>query len=443
MHTDVISIEGGHPLRGSVVTAGSKNAALPIMAASILADGPVVLENVPEVGDVATLSLLLGHLGVEVKRLGDRRTHIRTIDESPVTAEADLVSRMRASFCVLGPLVARRRKAIVALPGGCLLGPRPVDLHLRGLTALGAEIRIENGYVHAESAGLRGAAIDLVGPRGPSVTGTANVLMAAVLARGETIIQSAAREPEIVDLGEFLISLGARIDGLGTSKVRIRGVDHLDGGAHRVIPDRIEAGTLLVAGAITGGDVTVGGCCPDHLEAVLGVLEDADALVELGRDWVRVTGPDRPQPFHFTSLPYPGVPTDLQPLLTALAVVAAGRSTIADCVFPQRFAHVEALRQMGANMEQTGLSLTIDGTQRLDGGNVNATDLRAAAALVLAALATPGATTIGCLSHLGRGYDGVVEKLRDLGARITSGTALMPRGIKSQLTDSSLAFAAR
>jgi UDP-N-acetylglucosamine 1-carboxyvinyltransferase len=443
MHTDVISIEGGCPLRGIVASAGSKNAALPIMAASILADGPIVLENVPDVGDVATLSLLLGHLGVEVKRHADRRIHIRSVDQSPITAEADLVSRMRASFCVLGPLVARRRKAIVALPGGCLLGQRPVDLHLRGLAALGADIRIENGYVLAESSGLRGATIDMAGPRGPSVTGTANVLMASVLARGETVIQSAACEPEIVDLGEFLISLGARIDGLGTSKLRIRGVDHLDGGTHRVIPDRIEAGTLLIAGTITGGDVTVRGCRPDHLEAVLGVLEDADALVELGRDWVRVTGPERPQPFHFTSLPYPGVPTDLQPLLTTLAVVAAGRSTIADRVFPERFAHVEALRQMGANLEQTGLSLTIEGTHRLEGVCVDATDLRAAAALVIAALVIPGTTTIGSLAHLRRGYESVVQKLRDLGARISHGPVSTLRGMESQFVDSSPVFATR
>lgn len=418
MITDAISIDGGYPLRGIVTSAGSKNASLPIMAATILADEPVVLENVPAVGDVATMSLLLGHLGVAVKRHANRSTHTHTVDSTPITADAELVSRMRASICVLGPLLARRRKAVVALPGGCLLGPRPVDLHLRGLAALGAEIRIENGYAIAESRGLHGATVDLAGPRGPSVTGTANTLMAAVLARGETIIHSAAREPEIVDLGEFLVALGARIDGLGTSRLRIRGVDQLGGGTHRIIPDRIEVGTLLIASAATGGDVIVKDCQPGHLEAVLGVLEDADALVEVGRDWIRVTGSARPQPFHFTALPYPAVPTDLQPLLTVLAAVAAGHSTIGDRVFPQRFGHVDALRQMGAAIVQRGSSLCVDGVEPLIGCSVTATDLRAGAALVVAGLAAQGTTTIHHLNHLRRGYDGLIDKLQSLGAKI-------------------------
>ncbi len=422
MRTDVISIEGGYPLRGIVSSAGSKNAALPILAASILAEEPVVLENVPEVGDVATLSLLLGHLGVEVKRHVDKNIYISTVDPTPVTAEAELVSRMRASFCVLGPLLARRRKATVALPGGCLLGPRPVDLHLKGLAALGAEIRIENGYVIASSSGLRGATIDLSGPRGPSVTGTANVLMAAVLARGETTILSAAREPEIVDLGEFLVSLGARIDGLGTSKLRIRGVDHLGGSTHRIIPDRIETGTLLIASAMTGGDVIVRGCQPKHLEAVLGVLADADALVEIGRDFVRVSASDRPQPFHFTALPSPGVPTDLQPPLTALAALAAGRSTISDRVFPQRFGHVDALLQMGSNIHQAGSALTIEGASDFYGQAVTATDLRAGASLILAGLAAVGTTVINNSFHISRGYEGLTGKLRQLGGRVLDKT---------------------
>ncbi|MCC7087488.1 MAG: UDP-N-acetylglucosamine 1-carboxyvinyltransferase [Pirellulales bacterium] len=421
MHENVITVEGGQPLRGLVANAGSKNAALPILAASMLADGPVVLENVPDLGDVATLSLLLGHLGVEVKRRADHRIYINTVDPSPTRADGKLVSRMRASFCVLGPLMARRRTGIVALPGGCRLGPRPVDLHLKGFVALGADIRIERGYVIAQSSGLRGATIDLGGPRGPSVTGTANVLMAAVLARGETVILNAAREPEIVDLGEFLIALGARIDGLGTSKLRIRGVDQLGGGLHRIIPDRIEAGTLLIAGAITGGDVMVAGCRPDHLEAVLGVLEDADALIEVGRDWVRLTGYEQPQAFHCTAAPYPGVPTDLQPMLTSLATLAAGSSTIGDHVFPERFGHVDALRQMGACIEQGEATLIVHGVRQLNGTGVAATDLRAGAALLLAALAIRGDTTIAAGCYLRRGYEALTEKLQHLGGRVSVG----------------------
>jgi UDP-N-acetylglucosamine 1-carboxyvinyltransferase len=427
---DVITIHGGRPLRGKVQAAGSKNAALPIMAATILANGPVVLRNVPDVTDVDTLVLVLGHLGVEVKRDRDCLLHLHTVDASQITAGLELVSRMRASFCVLGPLLARRGSAIVALPGGCRIGPRPVDLHLKGLAALGAEIQIEDGYVVARAKALHGTKIDLSGPRGPTVTGTANVLSAAVLARGETIIRGAAREPEIVDLGEFLISLGARIDGLGTNILRIRGVTELGStgtAAYEIIPDRMEAGTMLLAAATTSGDVRVAGCRPEHLDTFLAVLDDAGIAIDVGPNWIRAAASLRPLSFHITALPYPGVPTDLQAPLTALAALADGESTITDCAFPQRFGHVDQLRRLGANVERRGATVAIVGLERLhasrfpiDGSpvEVTASDLRAGAALVLAGLSIESPIVIDEARHLARGYERFPEKLRSLGASV-------------------------
>jgi UDP-N-acetylglucosamine 1-carboxyvinyltransferase len=418
---DVISIHGGRPLRGAVTAAGSKNATLPMMAASILTDEPIVLAGTPDVADVNTLALMLGHLGVEVKRHVDGTLHLNTVDTAPVTAEVELVDRMRASFCVLGPLLARRGRAVVALPGGCCIGPRPVDLHLQGLSAMGAKIRIEHNYVVAEAKLLHGAEMNLAGLHGPTVTGTANVLMAAVLARGETVIHGAAREPEIIDLGKFLIGLGARIDGLGTSTLHICGVRQLGGtsaGGYRVIPDRIETGTLLLAGAITGGDVAVRGCRPDHLDSVLAVLDDAGVTLDTGRNWIRAAISDRPLSFHFRALPYPGVPTDLQAQLTALAAIADGDSTIGDCVFPQRFAHVDQLNRLGAQIEQHRNTVAIQGVEQLSGAELFASDLRAGAALVLAGLAASGRTMIHQAHHLRRGYEALSEKLQSLGAEI-------------------------
>ncbi len=333
-----------------------------------------------------------------------------------------------ASFCVLGPLLARRKKAIVALPGGCQIGYRPVDLHLQGLTALGAKIRIEDNLVIAEAKSLHGVEMDMSGLRGPTVTGTANVLMAAVLARGETVIHGAAREPEIVDLGEFLNSIGARIDGLGTSTLRIRGVQQLGGGNYQIIPDRLETATLLLAGAITGGDVTVQGCRPEHLESVLAVLHDAGIMIDTGPKWIRAAHSDRPQSFHVTALPYPGVPTDLQPQLMALATIADGRSTISDQVFPHRFSHINELNRLGACIQRFGSTTTIDGiavlrapAKSLDDSDrvLYPTDLRAAAALLLAASAAPSCTEIHHLCHLHRGYERLIEKLRSLALRLS------------------------
>jgi UDP-N-acetylglucosamine 1-carboxyvinyltransferase len=415
---DVLHITGGVPLSGRVKAGGSKNAALPILAASILADGPVVLDGVPEVVDVHTLALLLGHLGVEVKRGPDGATRIETVDPEPTRADYELVRRMRASFCVLGPLVARRGRAVVSLPGGCAIGTRPVDLHLAGLAALGAQVRVEHGYVIVEARRLRGAEIELRGPRGPSVTGTANVLSAATVARGTTILRGAAREPEIVDLGNFLIACGAHIDGLGSDTLEVRGVERLAGTSHRVIPDRIETATLLLAAAITRGSATVEAARADHLAAVLDTIAETGATVgcDAGAIWVRA--PERPRPLGIVAEPYPGLPTDLQAQFMALATLGDGTSTIADRVFPDRFMHVAELNRLGARIERDGAAATVRGVARLSGAAVMASDLRASAALVLAGLAAGRKTTVRRIYHLDRGYERLECKLAALGARI-------------------------
>lgn len=409
---------GGVPLRGHVAAGGSKNAALPIMAAALLADGPVTLQGVPRVADVDTLALLLGHLGVETKRDRDGRVHMATVDPRPVKAEYDLVRRMRASFCVLGPLVARRGRAVVSLPGGCNIGTRPVDLHLRGLEALGATVRIEHGYVVAEARRLVGATIDLAGPCGPTVTGTANVMAAAALARGRTVITSAAREPEVADLGRFLNKLGAKISGLGSATIEIEGVERLGGGEHHVIRDRIEAATLLIAAVITRGEATVGGADVRQLQSVFDVLESSGVDVALVPGGVAVRASRRARPLCITARPYPGIPTDLQAQIMALACVADGRSTIRDAVFPDRLMHVAELNRLGACVRRQGATAEVDGVARLSGATVMASDLRASAALVLAGLAAGGETVVRRVYHLDRGYERLEHKLAQLGARI-------------------------
>jgi UDP-N-acetylglucosamine 1-carboxyvinyltransferase len=425
---DVLRIIGGTPLRGSVAVGGSKNAVLPIMAAVLLADGPVTLSAVPELTDVASLALLLDRLGVDCER---SRVRIQSVDMQPVRAPYDLVRRMRASFCVLGPLLARRGRAVVALPGGCRIGARGVDLHLRGLTGLGADIRLERGYVVAQARRLQGARISMTGPRGSTVTGTANLLAAATLAKGETVLLGAALEPEIADLGNFLNTLGARIEGLGSPTLRILGVEQLGGAEYRVIPDRIEAATLLIAAAITGGSARVTGVVPAHLDSVLHVLQTAGAEIDFGPDWISLSSPSmsRLRPIRLIAEPYPGLPTDVQAQFTASAAVASGTSHIADGVFPERFAHVQQLRRLGAQIRQADGRVAIRGVPKLRGADVVASDLRASAALVLAALAAQGPTIVHQLEHLDRGYEGLEQKLSQLGADIERLPSSNPRDL--------------
>jgi UDP-N-acetylglucosamine 1-carboxyvinyltransferase len=429
-------INGGVALRGVVRASGSKNAALPIMAAAILATEPVRLEDVPRLTDVRTQARLLGGLGVRVtlekkssgadipvcQKPADKNVCptllLETVDPSPVRAKDEFVRRMRAGFCVLGPLLAARGRAVVPLPGGCNIGNRPVDLHLKGLAALGADVRLERGYVVAAAKRLTGADIKLSGPSGPTATGTANVMSAAVLARGKTTIQGAAVEPEIVDLGRFLIALGARIDGLGTPTIQIFGVDQLGGGSHRLIPDRIETATLLIAAAITRGSATVAGVVPEHLAAVLDKLRQTGARIEVGPDWVSIAADGDLRIVDIIAEPYPGVPTDVQAQWTALASTSVETGRVEDRVFPSRFLHIAELNRLGAKITGGHGVATVTGVERLSGARVTACDLRASAALVLAGLAAKGLTIVEHIHHLDRGYERLDDKLRQLGARI-------------------------
>jgi UDP-N-acetylglucosamine 1-carboxyvinyltransferase len=419
---DCLRITGSVRLHGSVSCSGSKNAALPIMAASILTAGPVVLSGVPHLADVDTLSLLLGELGLAVERDGADDLHLSTVDERPTTADYRLVHQMRASFCVLGPLLARRGRAVVSLPGGCNIGNRPVDLHLAGLQALGAELRIERGSVVAEARSLRGTKIDLRGPYGSTVTGTANVMTAATLAAGKTVITGAASEPEIVDLGEFLMAAGADIVGLGTDTIEINGVEGLSGVRYQVIPDRIEAATLLIAAAITQGTVSVTGARPDHLVAVLEALAAIGLDLACGHDKITVHAGSRPRPYDLIARPYPGIPTDLQAQFMALLSLADGASVIADDVFPDRALHIAELNRFGASIERREKIAVASGVHRLTGAEVAATDLRASAALIIAGLAATGETVVHGVHHLDRGYERLEVKLADLGAQVVRET---------------------
>jgi UDP-N-acetylglucosamine 1-carboxyvinyltransferase len=437
-------ITGGVALHGEVRCSGAKNAALPIMAAAILASEPVRLENVPRLTDVRTQARLLRRLGLRVERdrhnrrpdilvchppgedsktAADRNVcppdgNVSPTDQN-IRAPGGLVRRMRAGFCVLGPLLARRGRAVVPLPGGCNIGNRPVDLHLEGLAALGADLRLEHGYVVAEARRLHGADIDLAGPHGSTVTGTANVMSAAVLARGVTIIRGAAVEPEIVDLGDFLVKLGAKIEGLGAATVRIKGVDQLGGATHRLIPDRIEAATLLIAAVITGGSVTVAGVVPEHLGAVLDKLRAAGATIHVSADRISISASqDRPRAVDIVARPYPDVPTDVQAQWTALISLAEGTSRVEDRVFPGRFLHVAELNRLGAKIVCSDGAATVTGVDRLSGARVTAHDLRASVALVLAGLAADGRTIVDGAGHIDRGYERLDLKLRQLGATI-------------------------
>ncbi|QQS54438.1 MAG: UDP-N-acetylglucosamine 1-carboxyvinyltransferase [Candidatus Competibacteraceae bacterium] len=409
-------INGGVPLYGELRASGAKNAVLPILAATLLADEPVTIRNVPHLQDVTTTMELLGRMGVDL--VVDERMNIQVDPRTIQSFQApyELVRTMRASILVLGPLLARFGQADVSLPGGCAIGSRPVNLHIKGLEAMGADIKVENGYIRARSGRLQGAHIvlDLV-----TVTGTENLLMAATLARGTTVIENAAREPEVVDLADCLKAMGARIDGAGTDTLVIEGVERLGGAHYQVLPDRIETGTYLLAGAITGGRVKVKDTRPEILEAVLLKLEEAGAQVNTGPDWIEVDMKgNRPKAVRIRTAPYPAFPTDMQAQFVALNAVAEGTGMITETVFENRFMHVNELQRMGAQIELEGNTAVSIGVPRLTGAPVMATDLRASASLILAALVADGDTILDRIYHIDRGYDCIEEKLSHLGARI-------------------------
>jgi len=411
---DEIVITGGNRLRGEVRISGAKNSALPIFASTILGGGECVITNVPCVVDVLTMGKVLGILGAKVAHEGSRAVIKADVIHS-TEAPYELVKTMRASVLVLGPLVARWGKATVSLPGGCAIGSRPVNLHLAGLAKLGADISIEHGYISAKARRLRGARIYC---DTPTVTGTENLMMAASLAEGTTVIENAAKEPEIADLAGFLIKRGAHIDGAGTDIITIDGVRELQGGDHEVIPDRIEAGTYLAAAAMTKGDVTLTHCRPVDMEAVLMKLREAGAEVQTEKDRVRLTVPGKLKGTDVRTLPFPGFPTDMQAQLVALMTLAEGTSVVTETVFESRFMHVEELRRMGAAIRVEGNRLVVTGRQKLTGAPVMASDLRASAGLIVAGLAAEGVTRVQRVYHLDRGYDRIEEKLRTLGALI-------------------------
>ncbi len=409
-------IRGGVPLRGEMRVSGAKNAVLPIMAASLLADDPVVIENVPHLMDVTTMMELIGGMGAQLM-LGDRMSiHIDPRSVDRFSAPYELVRTMRASILVLGPLLARHGQAEVSLPGGCAIGSRPVDVHLRGLEAMGAKISVEGGYIRARAGRLKGARIvmDMV-----TVTGTENLLIAACLAEGTTVLENAAREPEVVDLAHFLRAMGARIEGAGTDTITVHGVDRLSGTSHRVLPDRIETGTFLVAVAMTGGRVKLKDADPSTLDAVLAKLMEAGAEVETGADWIVLDmGGRRPRAVDVRTAPHPGFPTDMQAQFVALNAIAEGTATVVETIFENRFMHVHELSRMGANINLQGNTAIVRGVSRLSGAPVMATDLRASASLILAGLVAEGETEVNRIYHIDRGYDAIEEKLAKLGAQI-------------------------
>jgi len=413
---DKFIITGNGPLRGEVRASGAKNAALPILCASLLIDDTLAIRNLPHLWDVSTTRRLLEQMGVAVRAPEPGRVEINAASITTCVAPYELVKTMRASILVLGPLLAKRGEAQVSLPGGCAIGARPVDLHLRGLEAMGAQIDLEGGFIKARAARLKGARIvfDTV-----TVTGTENLLMAAVLADGETVLENAAREPEVVDLAHCLVAMGARIEGAGTSTIRVQGVAALHGAEHRVIPDRIETGTFLIAGAITRGRVRVTDTDPTMLEAVLDKLRQAGARLGTGQDWIEVDMlGKRPRAVDIHTTPHPGFPTDMQAQFMALDCIAEGVGTIRETIFENRFMHAQELMRLGAVMHIEGNTAVVTGVERLNGAPVMATDLRASAALVLAALSADGDTKVDRVYHIDRGYEHIEEKLRALGGLI-------------------------
>jgi len=413
---DKLIIEGGATLKGRVKVSGAKNAALPIIAATLLAPGKNIIGNVPRLRDISTMSKLLETMGVTVERDGDS-LKINASSVSNPTAPYELVKTMRASVLVLGPLVACCKEAIVSLPGGCAIGARPIDLHLKGLEALGAEVKLEHGYVHAKAKRLKGAkfVFDIA-----TVTGTENIMMAAVLAEGKTILENAAREPEVEDLAKALISMGARITGAGTDTIVIEGVSSLQPvNGYKVMPDRIEAATFLCAAAITNGDLLVSNAIPEHVEAVTGKLTETGSEISFEEGGIRVRGPETVRAADVRTMPFPGFPTDMQAQIMALLSVADGLSVISETIFENRFMHVSELVRLGADIVVEGRSAVVRGVKYLDGAPVMATDLRASASLVLAGLRARGLTEVSRIYHLDRGYESIEKKLETLGARIT------------------------
>ena len=411
---DKLKILGGLPLVGEVQAAGAKNAALPILCASLLTADPLELSNVPQLQDIATTIRLLKLLGVKTERDEER---LALQADSLVSTEApyELVKTMRASILVLGPLLARFGEARVSLPGGCAIGQRPVDQHIKGLQAMGAQIEIEQGFVVARATRLKGARIvtDMV-----TVTGTENLMMAACLAEGETILENAAREPEVVDLAKVLVAMGARIEGAGTDRLVIRGVERLHGASHRIMADRIETGTFLCAAAACGGDVTVRTTDPWSMDVTIDRLRETGATLTSGPDWVRLQANGRPRAVSVRTAPYPGFATDMQAQFMALDAVAEGTATVVETIFENRFMHVQELRRLGANIRIEGNTAIVQGVPALSGATVMATDLRASASLVIAGLAARGETTVERIYHLDRGYARMEARLQALGARI-------------------------
>ncbi|NJD57761.1 MAG: UDP-N-acetylglucosamine 1-carboxyvinyltransferase [Nitrospirae bacterium] len=412
---DKLVIRGGKRLKGSVTVSGSKNAALPIMAATLLAPGEHILRNVPHLRDVSTMGRLIANLGAGFL-LEKKKAILDCSEIKHYEAPYDLVSTMRASVLVLGPLVSRLGKAKVSLPGGCAIGARPINLHLMGLEKMGATITLDSGYVIAKAKKLKGASIyfDI-----PTVTGTENIMMAAVLAEGRTLIENAAREPEVVDLANALISMGAKIKGAGESVIEVDGVKKLKPLRHAVIPDRIETGTFMAIAGITGGDITIKNCRVEHLDAVVNKLKDTGMEFRQVPRGVRVIGPERLKAVSTTTMPYPGFPTDMQAQLMAMMCRAEGASVISEKIFENRFMHVAELKRMGADITIEGGIATIKGVKKLTGAPLMATDLRASASLIVAALAAEGETSVKRIYHLDRGYERIEEKLKSLGADIT------------------------
>jgi len=409
-------VHGGNALAGSIKISGSKNSALPILAATLLTREPCTIHRVPDLSDTHYMLQILMHLGAQVERAsGTVTVNAEKVDS---IAPYDVVRKMRASVCVLGPLLGRCKEATVSLPGGCVIGDRPIDLHLKGFEALGAAVRVEGGNIKVFAPKLNGAVINLRGKFGPTVLGTDNVMMAAVLAEGTTVIEGAAAEPEVCDLADFLNKMGAKIEGAGTRRLIIEGVKELHGAEHDIIPDRIEAGTFLVAGAIAGKGVTINRVEPKHLTAITNALTGCGFKVEEKKNSLTVSPNGVAKPLELATEPYPGFPTDMQAQMCALLSTTDGISVVTENVFPQRYMHVAELKRMGANMQLEGSTAVIQGVQRLTGAPVMASDLRASAALVLAGLKAEGITEVSRVYHIDRGYEHLDEKLSELGAHI-------------------------